>query len=102
MSHAPSTHPAAPRRNEIVERLGTPDETVGSLNEPRLVEENGFRFNEKWIYRAPTGELSRPRERVIYWQRYDFLGSVRVERDGRRIPESAAELLARGARAGHG
>jgi hypothetical protein len=32
---------------------------------------------------------------VIYWQRYDFVAAERIERDGHRVPESPAELLAR-------
>lgn len=92
----------APRRNQIVKRFGTPDETVGSLNDPRLQSESGLRFNEKWIYRNPCGEASRPRERIVYWQRYDFLAAFRVEQDGRRIPESPGELLAPFRGSGHG
>ena len=44
-------------RNLVVQRWGTPNATVGSVNEPREMEEHGHRFNEKWIYRlsaAPT------------------------------------------------
>ena len=43
-------------RNLIVQRLGTPDVTVGSVNEPREREEHGLRFNEKWVYRRGRGE----------------------------------------------
>jgi len=32
---------------------------------------------------------------VIYWQRYDLVGCVRIERDGQVIPESPSELLRR-------
>lgn len=82
-------------RNDIVRLFGTPTETVGSVNEPRLQHENGIEFNEKWIYERPKGEPTRPKARVIYWQRYGFLASERIERDGHRVRESEAELLAR-------
>src|SRR5215469_8123327 len=39
-----------PARNAIVALLGTPDRTEGSLDDPREREEDGVRFNEKWIY----------------------------------------------------
>ena len=31
-------------RNEVVRIFGTPDQTVGSVNEPRLQEEDGVEF----------------------------------------------------------
>lgn len=83
------------RRNDVVQLWGTPDRTEGSLNDPRVRDEHGFRFNEKWIYSKPRGEKSRPRERVLYWQRYDFVAAERVEQDGHRVRETAAEILAR-------
>lgn len=83
------------RRDDVVELFGTPDQTAGSVNEPRLQVEHGFQFNEKWIYDRPRREPTRPRARVIYWQRYDFVGCVRIEPDGRVVPESPAELLRR-------
>ena len=50
------------------------------MNDPRTHEENGVRWNEKWIYRLEDGE-----ERVVYWHRYDcrgvFLVSTRRERE---------------------
>lgn len=95
---APATHDASARRitrNEIVRLFGTPSETVGSVNEPRQQHEAGFQYNECWTYDRPKNEPSRPRARLIYWQRYDFVASERVERDGHRVPESESELLAR-------
>jgi hypothetical protein len=83
------------RRNDVVELFGTPDETVGSVNEPRIRHENGHEYNEKWIYHRPRNEPSHPRARIVYWLRYDFVASERVERDGHRVAESEAELLAR-------
>lgn len=83
------------QRNDVVEIWGTPDATEGSLNNPVIRREGGISFNEKWIYERPRGEPSRPRSRVIYWQRYDFLAAERIEQDGHRVRESAAEILAR-------
>lgn len=83
------------RRDQIVRLFGTPDETEGSVNEPRLRVEHGIEFNEKWVYRQPKEEPTRPRARIFYWQRYDFIASVRVERDGRVVRELPEELLAR-------
>ena len=51
------------------ERFGLPDEVVGSVNDPRTHEENGVRWNEKWIYRLEHGE-----RRIVYWHRYDCRG----------------------------
>ncbi len=75
------------RRNQVVRLWGTPDRTEGSLNDPRIRHEGGVHFNEKWVYAWPKGEASRPRERIIYWQRYDFVGACRIEQDGHRIAE---------------
>ncbi len=80
------------RRNEIVRLFGTPDQTVGSVNEPRLSVEHGIEFNEKWVYEKPRHEPSRPKQRLIYWQRYDLVGALRVEKDGHLVPESASDL----------
>jgi hypothetical protein len=91
---AGSAHPTI-RRDDIVRFFGTPDETVGSVNEPRLQVEHGIEFNEKWIYHRPRNEPTRPRARVIYWQRYDFVASVRVEQDGHLVRESPTDLLNR-------
>ena len=57
--------------------------------------ESGFQYNEKWVYDRPKNEPSRPKARQMYWQRYDFVASERVERDGHKVPESPSELLAR-------
>jgi len=69
------------RRNLVVQRWGTPTAIVGSVNEPREMEERGHRFNEKWIYRS-AGTLDAPAERVIYWLRYDFVASYLVGQGG--------------------
>ncbi len=83
------------RRNDVVRLWGTPNVTEGSLNDPRIRRENGISWNEKWVYKRPAGEASRPRERVLYWQRYDFVAAERIEQDGHSVRESAAEILAR-------
>jgi len=71
-----------PARNAIVAILGTPDRTEGSLDDPREREEDGVRFNEKWIYthllRGPAGAAMR----TVYWMRYDFCGTVVRNGDG--------------------
>jgi hypothetical protein len=71
-----------PARNAIVAILGTPDRTEGSLDDPREREEDGVRFNEKWIYthlrRDPAGAAMR----TVYWMRYDFCGTVVRNGDG--------------------
>lgn len=94
-SPVPGLSPSKLDRNHVVQLFGTPDETVGSVNEPRVQNEHGIEFNEKWIYDRPRHEPSQPRARIIYWNRYDFVASERVERDGHRVRESESELLAR-------
>ena len=54
--------------------FGTPDETEGSVNEPRLQVEHGLEFNEKWTYDRPRHEPTRPRARV------DLLAALRLRR----------------------
>ncbi len=80
-------------RNLVVQRWGTPQVTIGSVNEPREAEENGVRFNEKWIYRNLPSALAPARERWVYWNRYDFVASFLVDREGRVTREDATALL---------
>ena len=68
--------PGPIQRNLVVKFFGTPDATEGSVNEPREREEHGLRFNEKWIYKHPRRDPAEAKERVIYWRRYDYQGSV--------------------------
>jgi hypothetical protein len=82
------------RRNLVVQRWGTPQTTLGSLNEPREREENGVEFNEKWVYRLPRVEADDPRERIVYWRRYDFVASFLIGADGRVAREDPTALLA--------
>jgi hypothetical protein len=63
----------------VSRRFGPPTDQVGSVNDPRTFEEWGVRWNEKWIYRTEYGQEV---ERVVFWNRYDFLGVFRVEADG--------------------
>lgn len=77
---------ASIRRNDVVQLLGTPEVAEGSVNEPRTREENGYQFNERWLYRRPRNDPAHPFERVIYWHRYEYVGSCI-----RRSPDSSWE-----------
>jgi len=106
MSVATSTandgaHAGVPTRNDIVRLFGTPTRTEGSVNEARVRSEHGIEFNEKWVYDRPRHDPTRPRERIVYWKRYGFVASARVERSGQWVQESPAELLDREAAGGH-
>ncbi len=61
----------------VRERWGPPDACEGNVNDPRTHEENGVRYNEKWIYFLPGGE-----QRLVYWHRYDCRGVLRQGADG--------------------
>jgi hypothetical protein len=63
-------------RNSIVKILGTPDKTDGSLNSPVEREEHGVHFNEKWTYTHLRDDPSGMPTRVVYWHRYDFMGTL--------------------------
>ena len=81
-------------RNVVVQAWGTPAVTVGSVNEPRDMEELGVRFNEKWIYRLGSRQPEKPAERVIYWLRYDLVACHLVFPSGKRVAEDLAAVLA--------
>lgn len=81
-------------RNEVVQCFGTPDVTIGSVNEPRELEEHGLRCNEKWVYRLPRPTADAPSERHVYWFRYDFVGSYLVGAGGTVTPDDLASCLA--------
>ena len=70
-------------RAEVWERLGAPSDQVGSVNDPRTLEENAVRWNEKWIYRLEHGE-----SRIVYWHRYDCRGVFVASADGSVSRES--------------
>lgn len=70
------------KRNVVVELLGTPDRTEGSLNSPIEREESGTHFNEKWVYEHLRNDPAGVAMRSVYWHRYDFRGTtVRENRD---------------------
>jgi len=87
----------ATQRNSVVKHFGTPEATEGSVNEPRLREEHGFKFNEKWLYRRPSNDPARAVERIVYWQRYDYVGSVirKAKDDDWQRDDQLAEALRR-------
>jgi hypothetical protein len=82
-------------RNAVVQAWGTPQATVGSVNEPREQEEHGHKFNERWTYRLAATTPDQPTARVIYWMRYDFVAGYLVTRDGVATPEDVARELER-------
>ncbi len=74
-------------RADVWRLLGAPAEQIGSVNEPRTVEEHGFSWNEKWVYRDAAGRI----ERVVLWDRYDLVGIFRVDEDGSWQPAPLPE-----------
>ena len=80
-------------RNVVVQRWGTPHATMGSVNEPREMEEYGHRFNEKWIYRLSLTTPDQPKERILYWHRYDFVAAHLVMANGAVVPEDLASVV---------
>jgi hypothetical protein len=81
-------------RNMVVQCWGTPNTTVGSVNEPREMEEHGHRFNEKWVYRLSPTTPDQPSERIIYLRRYDFVGACVVTKSGVVTNEDVGRILA--------
>ena len=75
-------------RGRVWELLGAPTDQEGSVNDPRLRDEYGVRWNEKWIYR---GEDGRTVERVVLWNRYDLAGAFRLRPGGSAEPEPLPE-----------
>ncbi len=69
-------------RNQVVQLWGTPHRTVGSVNEPREMEEHGHRFNERWTYRLSPKTVDAPAERIVYWLRYDFVAACLLGKSG--------------------
>ncbi len=66
-------------RGQVWRLFGAPTDQEGSVNDPRSHEENGVRWNEKWIYRGEDGESI---ERLVLWHRYDLVGVFRLLPDG--------------------
>ena len=80
--------PGSIQRNLVVRFFGTPDATEGTVNEPRERQEHGHRFNEKWVYRQPRHDPAQAVERIVYWRRYDFVGSmIRCQAEGEWQPD---------------
>ena len=75
----------APTRESVWRQLGAPTDQLGSVNDPRTRTDHGVAWNEKWVYRSQAGEGV---ERVVLWNRYDFLGAFRVAPDGSVEPEA--------------
>jgi hypothetical protein len=63
-------------RNQVVELLGTPQRTDGSINEPREQREGSIAYNEKWIYEHLENDPSGALQRIVFWHRYDFVGTM--------------------------
>jgi hypothetical protein len=72
------------QRGAVWKAFGEPFEQIGSVNEPRARVECGVTWNEKWVYREAHEDGS---DRVVLWNRYDFLGAFKVERGGACEPE---------------
>ena len=79
---------AGPERAQVWKLLGPPTDQIGSVNEPRTREEYGAKWNEKWIYCRPR---STQIDRVVLWNRYDFVGVFRIKVDGTAEPEPLPE-----------
>jgi len=75
-------------RGRVAKLLGTPTDQVGSVNDPRTSIDFGVKWNEMWRYQDPEGEGF---DRVVLWNRYDFLGAWRLHADGRAEPEKLTE-----------
>ena len=74
-------------RAQVWALLGAPTDQLGSVNDPRTTEEQGVRWNEKWVYLAADGSVKR----VVLWNRYDLLGVFKIDADGGAEPEKLPE-----------
>jgi hypothetical protein len=92
--------PGPIHRNLVVKSFGTPDAAEGTVNEPRERQEHGLRFNEKWTYHHPSHDPAGAAERIIYWRRYDYIGSmIRKSAGGQwEKDDTLPEVLARSER----
>jgi hypothetical protein len=77
-----------PDRGRVWKLLGAPTDQVGSVNDPRTQEEQGLKWNEKWVYIGEDGETP---ELLVLWNRYDFVGVFRIAADGSAEPEPLPE-----------
>jgi hypothetical protein len=78
----------SPDRGQVWKRFGAPNDQLGSVNDPRSQREFGVTWNEKWVYRGEDGQSV---ERVVLWNRYDFVGAFRIGPDGSAEPEPLQE-----------
>lgn len=74
------------QRGAVWKALGAPRDQVGSVNDPRLHDEYGVRWNEKWVYPGAHGDGA---DRVVLWNRYDLAGVFKVCPDGSFEPDPA-------------
>jgi hypothetical protein len=77
-----------PDRAAVARLFGAPTDQMGSVNDPRTSVDFGSKWNEMWRYKDPEGEGF---DRVVLWNRYDFLGVWRLFPDGRAEPEKLPE-----------
>ena len=74
----------SPTRAEVWKRLGAPNDQVGSVNDPRIREEFGRRWNEKWVYLTEDGDAV---DKAVLWLRYDFVGAFAPDGTPLKIEE---------------
>lgn len=91
-------------RNMVVWLLSTPDRTDGSVNDPRERQEHGIRFNEKWLYEEPADDPAGASARIVYWNRYEFSGTVVRTNKGEpwRVDNELEKVLRSGRLQAHG
>jgi hypothetical protein len=77
-----------PDRAAVARLFGAPTDQIGSVNDPRTSVDFGVKWNEMWRYQDPEGEGF---DRVVLWNRYDFLGVWRLYPEGRAEPEKLPE-----------
>ena len=72
------------QRGAVWKALGAPRDQIGSVNDPRMHDEYGVRWNEKWVYPGAHGDGA---DRVVLWKRYDLVGVFKVRSDGSFEPD---------------
>ena len=79
-------------RGSVARHFGAPTDQVGSVNDPRTFEEQGVKWNEKWIYRDPDEDGC---DRIVLWYRYDLRGVFKLKPDGsaeaEKLPEGSVQ-----------
>jgi hypothetical protein len=63
-------------RAEVWKRLGPPNDQIGSVNDPRIREDFGHKWNEKWIYLTEDGKAV---DKIVLWLRYDLVGAFTAD-----------------------